>query len=71
METSSALLAICAVNSAVTDEFPAQRPVTRNFDAFFDLYLNERMSKQLWGWWFETPSHPLWRRSNTQPFIQA
>ena len=23
-----------------------------------------RLSKQSWGWWFETPSRPLWRHSN-------
>ena len=51
----SALLAICAGNSPVTGEFPAQRPVMRNFDVFFDLRLNKRLSKQWWGWWFETP----------------
>ena len=34
METFSALLAICAGNSPVTDEFPAKRPVTRSFDVF-------------------------------------
>ena len=34
-EKFSALLALCAVNSLVTGEFPAQRPVTRSFDAFF------------------------------------
>ena len=34
METFSALLAICAGNSPVPDEFPAQRPVTRSFDVF-------------------------------------
>ena len=28
---------------------------------FFDLCLNKRLSKQLWAWWFETPSHLLWR----------
>ena len=61
METSSALLAICAGNLPVTGEFPAQRPVTRSFDIFFDLRLNKRLSKQSWGWWFETPSRPLWR----------
>ena len=33
METFSALLAICAGNSPVHGE----RPVTRSFDAFFDL----------------------------------
>ena len=37
METFSELLAICAGNSSVTGEFPAQRPVTRSFDVFFDL----------------------------------
>ena len=29
-----------------TGKFPAQRPVTRNFDVFFDLRLNKRLSKQ-------------------------
>ena len=57
-------LALCAGNSAVTEEFPAQKPVTRSFDVFFDLRLNKRLSKQSWGWWFETTSHPLWRHSN-------
>ena len=52
----SALLAFCAGNSPVTGEFPAQRPVTRSFDVFFDLRWNKRLSKQSWGWWFETPS---------------
>ena len=45
-------------------EFPTQRPVTRSFDAFFDLRLNKRLSKQPWGWWFETLSCPLWRHCN-------
>ena len=40
-------------------EFPTQRPVTRSFDVFFDLRLNKRLSKQPWGWWFETPSWTL------------
>ena len=43
---------------------PAQRPVTRSFDVFFDLRLNKRLSKQSWGWWFETPSCSLWRAYN-------
>ena len=64
METFSAWLAICAGNSPVTGEFPAQRPVTRNFDVFFDLLLNKRLSKQWWGWWFEMPSCPLWHHCN-------
>ena len=52
METPSALLALSAGNSPVTGEFPPQRPVTRRFDVLFDLRLNKRLSKQLWGWWF-------------------
>ena len=64
MGTFYALLVICAGNSPVTGELLAQRPVTRSFDDFFDLGLNERLSKQSWGWWFETPSHSLWRHSN-------
>ena len=44
--------------------FPTQRPVTRSFDVFFDLRLNKRLSKQPWGWWFETPSWSLWRHFN-------
>ena len=59
METFSALPAICAGNSPATGEFPTQRPATRSFDVFFDLRLNKRLSKQSWGWWFETPSRPL------------
>ena len=34
-------MAICAV----TGEFPAQRPVTRSFDALFDLRLNKQTVK--------------------------
>ena len=59
METFSVVLAICAGNSPVPGEFPAQRPVTRSFDIFFDLRLNKRLSKQSWGWWFGTLSRPL------------
>ena len=66
METFSALLALCAGNSPVPGEFPAQRPVTRSFDVFFDLCLNKRLSKQSWGWWFETLLCPLWRHCNEQ-----
>ena len=46
METFSALLAICAGNSPVTGEFPAQKPLTRSFVLFFDLRLNKRLSKK-------------------------
>ena len=64
MGTFSALLAFCAENSPVTGEFPSQRPVTRGFGVFLDLCLNKSLSKQSWGWWFETPSCSLWRHCN-------
>ena len=64
MEPFSALLALCAGNSPVSGEFPAQRPVTRSFDVFFDLRVNKRLSKQSWGWRFETLSRSLWRHRN-------
>ena len=60
-----ALLAICAGNSPATGEFPTLRPVTRSLGVFFDdLRVNKRLSKQSWGWWFETPSRSLWRHCN-------
>ena len=42
METFSALLALCAG----TGEFPAQRPMTRSFDVFFD-WVNNREAGDL------------------------
>ena len=36
---------------------------------FLDLRLNKRLSKQTWGWWFETLSRPLWRHGNVQKHI--
>ena len=66
METFSALPAICTWNSPVPGEFPAQRPVTRSFDVFFDLRLNKWLSKQSWSWWFTTLWRPLWRHRNIQ-----
>ena len=48
---------------------PRWNPRTKASDAelwffFFDLCLNKRLSKQSWGWWFETLSRPLWRHRN-------
>ena len=70
METFSALLAICAGNSPVPGEFPAQRPVTWSFDVFFDLRLDKRLSKQTWGWWLEKLSCPLWRHCNEIRYLK-
>ena len=69
MEPFSALLALCAGNSPVSGEFPSPRPVTRSFDVFFDLRLNKQLSKQPWGWWFETPPWSLWRQCNGDEFL--
>ena len=39
-------------------------PVPRSFHVFFDLHLNKPLSKQSWGWWFETLWCPSWRHCN-------
>ena len=57
MDTFSAVLGLCAENSPMTCEFSEQRPVTWGFDVFFDLHLNKWLSKQSWGWIFETRRH--------------
>ena len=64
VETFSVLLALGMGNSAVTGEFLAQRPVTRNFNVFVDFHLNKRWSKHSSRRWFETSSRPLWRHYN-------
>ena len=46
--------------------FVRQRPVTQSFDVYFDMHPNKRLSKQSWGWWFETPSRPLLRHCNVK-----
>ena len=43
---------------------PTQRPVTRSFDAFFDLRPKKWLSKQWRRWWFEMLSRSLWRHCN-------
>ena len=63
METFSALLTLCAGNSSVTGEFPAQRQVT--LWCFLYLCLNKWLSKESWGWWFETSWRSLWRHINS------
>ena len=71
MEIFSALLAICAGNSPVIGEFPAQRPVTRSFDVFSGLRLQGRLSKQWRGWWFETQSCSLGRHCHVYTLIDC
>ena len=62
----SALLALYAANAPVTGGFPSQRPVMQSCDVFFYLCLNKRLSKQTWGWWFETQWRLLWYHCNIQ-----
>ena len=50
--------------SPVAGELPSQRPVTRSFGVFFDLYLDKRLTNQSIRRWFETPSCSLWRYWN-------
>ena len=45
-------------------KFLPQRPVMWSFDVFFDLRLKKWLSKQSWGWWFETPPCSLWHQCN-------
>ena len=59
MEIFFALLAFCAGNSSVTGEFPSRKPVAQSFDGFFDLRLNQQLSKQWRRQWFETPSRSV------------
>ena len=40
-------------------------------DAFFDLRPNKRLSKQSWGWWFETSSRWLWCHCNVIVSVMA
>ena len=62
---------LCEGNSPVTGEFPSQRPVMRSFGVFFDLRLNERLSKRSRRWWFQKPSCSLWRHYNVSPAYLA
>ena len=43
------------------------RLVMRSFDAFFDLHLNQWLSKPSRRRWFEMPLCPLWRHCNAVP----
>ena len=58
---------IFRVTGPLCGEFAGHRsfPLTKASDAelwcFLDLRRNKRLTKQSWGWWFEMPSHSLWR----------
>ena len=50
-------------NSPVTGEFLSQGQ-WRGVWCFLWSTMNQRLSKQSWGWWFERPLRPLWRNCN-------
>ena len=66
MEIFSALLALCAGNSPV----PVNSPHKGHWRGALMFYLIcawiNWLSKQPWGWWFETPSWSLWRQCNDE-----
>ena len=64
MEPFSTLLALSAGNSPVPVNSPHKGQWRGTFDVFSDLRLNKQLSKQPWGWWFETPMWSLWRQCN-------
>ena len=72
METFSALLDLCAGNSP-----PVNSPHKGHWRGtlMFSLIcaLNKRLSKQSWGWWFETPTRSFGRHcnENTQELVEA
>ena len=61
---------IFRVTGPLCGEFTGHRwiPLTKASDAelwfLLNLRLNKRLSKHSRGWWFETPSRPLWRQCN-------
>ena len=59
---------LCGEFTGPHGEFPAQGPLTRSLNVFFDLGLNKWLSKQSWGLWFETLLCPLWRHCNSLSF---
>ena len=48
---------------------PHTKASDAEFDVFYDMRLNKWLSKQAWGWWFETPSRSLWRHCNALDWV--
>ena len=60
---------IFRITGLLCGEFTGHRriPLTKASDAelwCFDLCQDKQLSKQSWGWWFQTPSRSLWRHCN-------
>ena len=50
---------------------PRTKASDAEFDVFFDLRRIKWLSKQPWGWWFETQSWSLWRHCNVPRWQDA
>ena len=65
---------IFRVTGHLCGEFTGPRwiPHTKASDAglwyFFDVRPNKQLSKQSWGWWFETLSSSIWRHRNDRTY---
>ena len=60
---------IFRVTGHLCAEFTGHRwiPRTKASDAeLWGFLWSKGLSKQWWGWWFETPSRPLWRHCNVR-----
>ena len=62
---------IFRVTGHLCGEFTGLRSIPRTKASDAELWcflwsapINKRLSKQPWGWWFETPSWSLWRHGN-------
>ena len=63
---------IFCVTGPLCGEFTGDRwiPITKA-SVFVDFRLIKRLSKQSWGWWFETPSRSLWRHCNAHDYTNV
>ena len=65
------------ITGPLCGEFTGHRwiPLTKASHAelwclFLSARLYKRLSKQSWGWWFETPSRSLWRHCNAYTSVE-
>ena len=64
METFCALLAILYGEISSHRWIPRTKASDAKLWCFFDRRPNKFLSKESWGWWFETQPRPLWRHCN-------
>ena len=60
---------IFCITGPLCVEFTSHRWISRTKASDAELWCilwsaNKRLNKQSWGWWFEMPSHSLWRHCN-------